>query len=59
MLAKMEVGLDAAWQDAKLLLSFAVGIIFMRCLEVLAVGRDFWYSLYMYSVGLFLLDDRP
>eukprot|EP00438_Fugacium_kawagutii_P019839 Skav227934 [mRNA] locus=scaffold146:439721:441199:+ [translate_table: standard] len=35
-----EVGWDAAWQDAKLLLSFAVGIIFMRSLEVLTVGPD-------------------
>ncbi|CAK8987408.1 unnamed protein product [Durusdinium trenchii] len=39
-ISETQVGLDAAWQDAKLLLSFAVGIIFMRCLEVLAVGRD-------------------
>eukprot|EP00437_Effrenium_voratum_P069637 CAMPEP_0181488316 /NCGR_PEP_ID=MMETSP1110-20121109/48324_1 /TAXON_ID=174948 /ORGANISM="Symbiodinium sp., Strain CCMP421" /LENGTH=77 /DNA_ID=CAMNT_0023614955 /DNA_START=46 /DNA_END=279 /DNA_ORIENTATION=- len=27
-------GLEAAWQDAKLLLSFAVGIIFVRTLEL-------------------------
>lgn len=33
-----QAGLDAAWQDAKLLLSFAVGIIFMRSLEMLTIG---------------------
>eukprot|EP00913_Durusdinium_trenchii_P022417 g21056.t1 len=36
-ISETQVGLDAAWQDAKLLLSFAVGIIFMRCLEPVTV----------------------
>eukprot|EP00434_Breviolum_minutum_P013494 symbB.v1.2.011897.t1/scaffold806.1/size231046/24 len=32
--------MDAAWQDAKLILSFAVGIIFMRSLEMLTIDQD-------------------
>ena len=31
--------MDAAWQDAKLILSFAVGIIFMRSLEMLTIDQ--------------------
>ena len=31
--------MDAAWQDAKLILSFAVGIIFMRSLEMLTIDE--------------------
>jgi len=37
---ELQAGLDAAWQDAKLLLSFAVGIIFMRSLEMLTIGEE-------------------
>eukprot|EP00435_Cladocopium_sp_Y103_P038104 s3782_g10.t1 len=38
--SELQAGLDAAWQDAKLLLSFAVGIIFMRSLEMLTIGPE-------------------